>query len=158
MKKVSKNTKETTQIAKMFLNKILKDNYNPKGALVIGLSGDLGTGKTTFVQAVARHLDIKDKVNSPTFVIMKKYSIVKQSQYKIDPIKNLKYKFLFHFDAYRLKNEKELLYLGWDKIVGDKEHLVFIEWCEKVSKIIPANSRFVCISHTKQGNRNFEFK
>ena len=158
MKKVSKNTSETTQIAKIFLNKIIKNNNSAKGALVIGLSGDLGTGKTTFTQAIARHLGIKEKVNSPTVVIIKKYSIVGQIQQKTSSIKNAKYKFLFHLDAYRLKNEKELLYLGWDKIISNKEHLVFIEWPENVLKVIPATSVFIHISHTNQGYRNFEFK
>ena len=147
MKKVSKSKKETAQIARIFFRKNIKKDGLSEGALVIGLSGDLGTGKTTFTQAVARQLGIKNKVNSPTFVIMKKY-----------PIRLGKHKFFFHFDAYRLKNEKELLHLGWKEIINKKEHLVFIEWPEKVSKIIPANSKFIHISHTPKGHRSFEFK
>jgi len=145
MQKVSKNDRETGEIAKMFLNKILKKDIRRQGALVVSLSGDLGTGKTVFAQAIAKHLGIKNKVSSPTFVIVKKY-----------PLKNKKYKLLFHLDAYRLKNEKELLYLGWEEIINKKEHLVFIEWPENVSKIIPPNAEFVRISHTKNGYRNFE--
>jgi len=144
---LSKNTKETREIAKIFLNKILKKDVRRSNALVVGLSGDLGTGKTTFTQAVAKHLGIKNKINSPTFVIMKKYSL-----------KNKKYNFLFHLDAYRLKNEEELLHLGWEEIIKKKEHLVFIEWPENVSKIIPSNTRFVHIFHTKKGHRNFKLK
>jgi len=142
---LSKSIKETKEIAKLFLNKILKKDIKRRGALVVGLSGNLGTGKTAFTRAVARHLGIKNKINSPTFVIIKKHSL-----------KNKKYKFLFHIDAYRLKNEKELLYLGWEEIIGRKEHLVFIEWPENVSKIIPSDAKFVRISHTKNRQRNFE--
>jgi len=158
MKKVSKSKKETIQIAKMFLQKNLKKLRSLQGALVVSLSGELGAGKTTFTQAVARYLGIKNKVNSPTFVIMKKYPIPKQARWRVGPIKNLEYKFLFHLDAYRLKNEKELLHLGWEEIINKKEHLVFIEWPENVLKIIPVNSKFIHISHTLKGHRSFKFK
>ena len=146
--KISKNTKKTAQIAKMFLNKILKRNIKHRGALVVGLSGNLGAGKTTFIQAVARHLGIKNKVSSPTFVIIKKYSLKKPGDYK----------FLFHLDAYRLKNEKELLHLGWGEIINNKKHLVFIEWPENVPKIIPSHARFVYISSDDKEYRYFKLR
>ena len=142
---LSKNTKETAKIAKIFLKKILKKKR--KSALVVGLSGDLGVGKTAFTKAAGKHLGIKHKINSPTFVIMKKY-----------PIKLKEYKFLFHFDAYRLGDEKELLHLGWQEIVNNKEHLVFIEWPENVKKAIPSHSKFVYISSDENGHRNFKLK
>ena len=144
---LSKNTKETKEIARIFLNKILKKDARLSSALVVGLSGDLGTGKTTFTQAVGKHLGIKHKITSPTFVIMKSYKLKAKS-----------YKLLFHVDAYRLKNEKELLHLGWEEIISKKEHLVFIEWPENVKKAIPADARFVYISHKKNGQRKLELK
>ena len=144
---ISKSPKETAKIAKMFLDKILKKNGQQKGALVIALSGNLGAGKTAFTQAVAKHLGIKDKIKSPTFVIMKSYKL-----------KAKHYKLLFHFDAYRLKNEKELLHLGWEEIIGNKEHLVFIEWPENVKKIIPKDARFIKITHKENGHRKLELK
>lgn len=147
MKKVSKNVKETREIAKIFLDKILKDKKNKENATIVCLSGDLGAGKTAFTQCVAKHLDIENKITSPTFVIMKKY-----------PIKLKGYKFLFHLDAYRLKNEKELLNLGWEGIIADKNHLVFIEWPENVKKIIPAHAKFICISNNKNEERILELK
>lgn len=145
--KISKNIKETAQIAKMFLGEILKEKKHRGGATVVGLCGDLGAGKTAFAKAVAKYLKIKSKVTSPTFVIIKKYLI-----------KNQKHNFLFHIDAYRLKNEKELLDLGWEEIIGSKEHLVFIEWPENVKKIIPHHARFIYISSGENGHRNLELK
>jgi len=145
--KISKNVKETKEIAKMFLDKILGEKKNRKGALVVGLSGDLGAGKTTFVQAVAKHLGVKNKVNSPTFVIIKKYTL-----------KNKKHKFLFHLDAYRLKNENELLHLGWEDIINNEEHLVFIEWPENVSGVIPRQAKTVHILTDKNKHKHFKLK
>jgi tRNA threonylcarbamoyladenosine biosynthesis protein TsaE len=146
--KIIKNKKEMAETARVFLNEILK-KHTPKGkALVVGLSGDLGAGKTTFVQSIAKHLNIKNKITSPTFVIIKKYRI-----------KNLKgYEFLFHLDAYRLKNEKELNYLGWEEIVSNKGHIVFIEWPENVPKAIPRHTKHIHISHSENEHRKLKFK
>ena len=147
MKRVSKNIEDTEQIAKIFLEEILNLKESNKGAFVVGLSGDLGAGKTAFTQAISKHLGIKNKILSPTFVIMKKYEL-----------KNKKYDFLFHLDAYRLKNEKELLHLGWEEIISDRKNLVLIEWPENVSKIMPKNTKYIHISDLKNGEKLFHFK
>ena len=144
---ISKDIKETSQIAEVFLEKILKEIRIKNKALVVGLVGNLGAGKTTFLQSVAKHLGVKRKVSSPTFVIMKKY-----------PLKNKKHKFLFHLDAYRLKNEQELLHLGWEEIIKDENNLVFIEWPQNVSKIMPKHTKYIQISEDKKGQKVFKFK
>jgi tRNA threonylcarbamoyladenosine biosynthesis protein TsaE len=152
MKKVSKNIKETIKIAKIFLDEIFQKENKKKGATIVCLSGDLGAGKTFFTQAVGKHLGIKNKITSPTFVLIKKYPIGLAYG-----VARGSFRFLFHLDAYRLKSEKELLQLGWKEIIGNKEHLVFIEWPENVRKIIPAGARFVFLSHKKNGERILEF-
>ncbi|MGH7249979.1 MAG: tRNA (adenosine(37)-N6)-threonylcarbamoyltransferase complex ATPase subunit type 1 TsaE [Minisyncoccia bacterium] len=146
--KISKKKSDTGKIAKIYLTQILKSKKKESGAIVVGLSGNLGAGKTAFVQAAGRHLGVKNRINSPTFVIMKKYSLSPK----------WKHKFLFHLDAYRLKNEKELLHLGWEEIIGDKENLVFIEWPENVSKAMPKHSKFIYIEHDEKKGRNFILK
>jgi len=144
---LSKNVKETDKIAKKFINKLLKGKKKRSGALVVGLSGELGAGKTAFTKLAAKYLGIKNKVFSPTYVILKKY-----------PIKKKKHKFFFHIDAYRLSHEKELLHLGWQEIIDGSEHVVFIEWPENVSKVMPRDARYVYIKSDKDGHRNFELK
>jgi tRNA threonylcarbamoyladenosine biosynthesis protein TsaE len=165
-KSFSKNVEETEKIAKIFLEKILQKENKKNGAIVVCLSGDLGAGKTAFTQAIGKHLGIKNKITSPTFVIMKKYPVPEQARYGAGPlplIRGIKgvessFNFLIHIDAYRLKNEKELLSLGWEEIINNKEHLVFIEWPENVKKIIPVGARFVYISHKENGERILELK
>ncbi len=151
IKKISKSVKETSKIAKIFIEEVLKNSKTDQGAFVVGLVGNLGAGKTAFAQAVAKHLGVKNKVSSPTFVIMKKYPLKKNQ-------KNKKYDFLFHLDAYRLKNEQELLYLGWQEILDNEKHLVFIEWPENVSKVMPKNIKYIHISDQKDGQKVFKFK
>lgn len=97
-------------------------------ARVVAISGELGAGKTTFVQGVARALGITETVNSPTFVIQKTYELTGS------------FKKLVHIDAYRLKEERELEVLGWNELVSDPGNLILIEWPEKVPGLIPRDA------------------
>ena len=106
-------------------------------ATTIGLIGDLGAGKTTFVQGSARALGITDVITSPTFVIEKIYSL-----------ENQPFKHLIHIDAYRLQNAHELHVLGFEEILRDPGNLIFIEWPDKVKEALPEtiktlNFRFI---------------
>ena len=100
-----------------------------EAATVVTLSGELGAGKTTFVQGIARALGVAEPITSPTFVIEKIYSLEGQ-----------KWKRLIHIDAYRLADARELAALGWQEIVADPENLVCIEWPEHVAALIPADA------------------
>lgn len=95
-------------------------------ALVIALTGDLGSGKTTFVQNLAASLKVQEKVLSPTFVILKKFNLPQG-----------KFTTFYHIDCYRLEQPEELLNLGFEEIVQDPENLVVIEWADKVKEILP---------------------
>ncbi len=98
----------------------------PVGATVIALSGDLGAGKTSLVQAIARELGIADHVTSPTYVLEKKYTLTDQQ-----------FSSLIHIDAYRLTKPEELDALDWNILIADPSHLICIEWPERVAEYIP---------------------
>ncbi|MDP2910138.1 MAG: tRNA (adenosine(37)-N6)-threonylcarbamoyltransferase complex ATPase subunit type 1 TsaE, partial [bacterium] len=70
---IAKSAEETQKIAKNFARKILKETKGRKEALVFALRGDLGGGKTTFLQGFAKGLGVKEKITSPTFNIFKKF-------------------------------------------------------------------------------------
>jgi len=120
-----------------------------KKALIIGLSGDLGSGKTTFVQGIAQSLGIKDQITSPTFVIQKRYEINSQE---------FDFKNLIHIDAYRLESGEDLLILGWEEIKNNPENIIFIEWPEKVSEVLPKDIINLNFKFVDEGTREIRFK
>ena len=121
-------------------------------ATIIALSGDLGAGKTTLTQQIAKELGITSNVISPTFVIMKTYEL--NSGGKLPPAKLAR---LIHIDAYRLKSHTELLTLGFTELLADPQNLILIEWPEMVSEIIPENAIQIKLSHKSEEEREIEF-
>lgn len=104
-------------------------------ATVVTLSGDLGAGKTTFTQGVARALGVTETVTSPTFVLEKIYPIRNTS--RSNGAGKLGFKRLVHIDAYRLKGAHELEVLGWNELLADPGNLILLEWPERVEGAIP---------------------
>jgi len=98
-----------------------------KKAIVVGLSGDLGSGKTTFSQQIAEMLDVGDRVTSPTFVIEKIY--------ETDDIG--KFEKLVHIDAYRIERAEEMDALRFNELLNTPNTLVLIEWPEKLEGLLP---------------------
>jgi len=147
VEKIITNTyQETQDIGKNLAEGILMSKAQ-KGALVLCLQGDLGAGKTTFLQGFAKGLGINDMVNSPTFVIMKKF-----------PIKNRNFKYFYHFDCYRLNSPEEMLELGFKNIISDPKNIVAIEWPEKISKLLPQNNISITFEHLEENKREISIK
>lgn len=88
---------------------------------VVSLTGDLGAGKTTFVQGVAQALGVADHVVSPTFTLVREYE-------GTVPI--------YHFDVYRLDHLQDVLDLGFEEIL-DLGGIVFIEWGDAIEALLP---------------------
>lgn len=105
---------------------------------VIALTGELGAGKTIFTQGFAEGLGIKDKIISPTFVLIRQHKIPNTS------------KTLFHIDLYRTENFKEL---GLQEIMDNPNNIVLIEWAEKVKKILPKNTTYINIKSLSEDER-----
>lgn len=121
----STSAEETVRIAGSFIQNLLSE-APIKTARVVALSGNLGSGKTTFTQAVAKALGIEEQVTSPTFVIEKIYKI-----------QSTGFTHLIHIDAYRIESPQELEVLGWKEIVADPHNLILIEWPERISTLLP---------------------
>jgi tRNA threonylcarbamoyladenosine biosynthesis protein TsaE len=130
-KYVSGSEKDTFNFAKKFARSL-------KGGKVIGLIGDLGAGKTVFAKGLASGLGIRQKITSPTFVLMRVYPIKKKD------IKNL-----VHIDAYRLKSTADLEAIGAEEYMNDPEAIVLIEWADRVVEIMPKNVTLITIKTDK---------
>ncbi len=107
-------------------------------ATVVGLEGELGAGKTTFTQALAQVLGIRQSLTSPTFVIEKNYEI---------PHTKSHFKHLVHIDAYRLESPHELTRLGFSEILTDPANLVLIEWPERIGNLMPSSALRLHFTH-----------
>ncbi len=132
------------EIAKLTLEVISK-RANKSSATVVALSGDLGAGKTTITQAIAQELGIKENIISPTFVIMKFYSLEEKT-----------WKKFIHIDAYRLNKKEELEKLGWTEIVSNPENLIFVEWPERVGDLIPKDAIRINLEHKEEKTRKID--
>lgn len=125
MEFITNSPQQTKKLGRQLAEKILRQKLRKK-ALVIGLLGDLGGGKTTFLQGFAKGLGIKEKITSPTFVIMKKFEIKKPN-----------FKIFCHIDCYRTKKAAEISALGFKEIVSSNRNIVAVEWADKIKKILP---------------------
>ncbi|MFA4817834.1 MAG: tRNA (adenosine(37)-N6)-threonylcarbamoyltransferase complex ATPase subunit type 1 TsaE [Parcubacteria group bacterium] len=151
---ITTNAKQTQKIGELLAQEILAGSRrkgstfemkkeaprsNLGRAMVICLSGDLGSGKTTFTQGLLEGLKVAGPYISPTFVIMKKY-------------KNN----IFHFDAYRV-SAKDILNIGWEEIIKDKNNIIIVEWADRIKKIIPKNSLWIKFEWVDANKRKVTF-
>ena len=149
MKKIlSKSLEDTSRNARELLSSLSKkEAKNKDSALVIGLSGNLGSGKTAFVKAVAVALEITESVTSPTFVIEKIYES-----------KGSPWTRLVHIDAYRLESARELEVLNFEELVEDPNNLILIEWPENVKEILPDDTQTIKCEFVSETEREYEFE
>lgn len=117
---ITENYKQTQKTGQELAKEIIKNKLSKKATILL-LKGNLGSGKTTFLQGFAKGLGVKEKILSPTFVIMKKFKITKKE-----------FNCFYHFDCYRLDNPKEIFDLGFKEIINNSKNIIAIEWPEKI--------------------------
>ena len=105
---------------------------------MLALTGDLGSGKTTFVQGLAEGLGLKSRIISPTFILVRKYKIPFSHQ-------PLAISHLYHIDLYRLEKniENEVKNLGIEDFWKSPENVIVIEWAEKIRSMIPKKATWI---------------
>ena len=119
---------ESSQETKDLGQKIAADLV---GGEILALTGDLGSGKTKFVQGFSKGLGLTSRIISPTFILMRKYRASDKDFY--------------HIDLYRLEKEvdKEVVNLGVTDIWGKPGNIVVIEWAEKIKDVIPPKANWI---------------
>lgn len=134
MKYLSKSPRETARLAKLLAEEILKTKSGKK-ALVIGLIGELGAGKTTFIKFFLRALGVKSRITSPTFIFSRRYQ-----------------KNIWHFDVYRLSSPAGARAIGLTEAMIYPTNLVVIEWADRVKGILPRGTIWVELRHSQKPN------
>jgi len=124
------------------------------GAFVVLLEGDLGSGKTTFAQGIARALGITETVNSPTFVIAKNYQI--QSRQGLKTSETFPLKKLIHIDTYRFETSAEAEVLGLEELFADSGNIILIEWPERIKEFLPATAHTIRLKFIDETTREIE--
>lgn len=118
---ITNNIQETQEFAQNFAKKLQSGD-------IVALYGNLGSGKTTFIQGLGKGLGIKHKIISPTFIIVRQY-VIKNNKLRI--------KDFYHIDLYRIEAEKDIEGLGLLDLFNDKNVIVVIEWAEKIQNLLP---------------------
>lgn len=146
MEIITQNAQETQKLGE----KIGRDLKNkPK---ILCLYGDLGSGKTTFIQGLAKGLGIKRRVVSPTFVFMKQY----KNPPSAEPCFSNNPSF-YHIDLYRINKVGEAKGLGLEEIFNESKAIVAIEWAEKIKKILPKKRIDIYFDYVSENQRKIIF-
>jgi len=118
------------------VSKYLIENFSDTKIWIF--KGEMGAGKTTLIKSICDLLDVIDMVNSPTFSIVNEYATESDET-------------IYHFDFYRIDDEKEAIDIGTDEFFYSGE-LCLIEWAEKIPSIIP--SKYIEINIILQNSLN----
>lgn len=137
---ITNNSSETKKLGHKFTKKLKPGN-------VVLLYGDLGAGKTTFVQAIAKGLGIKDRILSPTFVLQRSYKIEDSS-----------IRYLNHIDLYRIEDPKDAKELGLSELISDKESITIIEWADRLKNLNPKMGFEIYFKYKGENEREIEIK
>jgi len=133
---ITRNSQQTIEFAQRFAKKL-------RGGEVIGLIGELGSGKTTFIKGLAEGLRVDETITSPTFVILKSYP---------GRIGDKKIEFI-HIDAYRIESLDDIKSVGVEDYLGRDDIIVAVEWAEKIKKILPKDTIYIQFKHKSQNQR-----
>lgn len=136
---MTNSAQETQAVAAKMATTIISRPLPEHSATIIGLTGELGAGKTTFVQGFTQALGITEKVKSPTFLLIKQYDI---GQHR-----------LYHIDCYRVNDYKELLPLEIEAILREPVNIVLIEWAERIAPILPSSYISIRLEHVGEDKR-----
>lgn len=132
---ITKSATETKEVGRSMGNTIT----SPR---LICLHGDLGSGKTTFVQGFAEGLGITQRLLSPTFIIVRRYQIPNSTG------------FLYHFDLYRVQHVQDVLDVGLDEFFSDPDSIVIIEWAEKIQEHLSNTRTDIYFTEEKNGTHS----
>jgi len=137
MEFITKSARETQKVGRKIAVNLVK-----KTPSIIALTGDLGSGKTTFVQGFVKGLGVRKRIISPTFILMRTYKAKKKNT-------------LYHLDLYRIESnfEKEIENLGVKDLWKEEKNILIIEWAEKIKNLLPDDTIWIKFEYLSDGQR-----
>jgi len=142
------SSEETKRLGEEFSKRLSAARRRDEdGAAVVVLSGELGAGKTTFVQGFLRGMGIRRRAPSPTFVIVRRYRAPRAGS---GAVRKEGVPQIFHMDAYRLKDASHLAALGFGEMLRDPRNIVLIEWGERIKDAIPRGAARIEFGYDKK--------
>jgi tRNA threonylcarbamoyladenosine biosynthesis protein TsaE len=139
---VSRGPDDTAAIAARIAGDLLARMADRTTALIVALEGELGAGKTTLVQGIARALAVRETPKSPTFTLAKEYAVPGTS-YR-----------LVHMDCYRLTGHTDLAALDGNRIWADPFALVLVEWAQRIMGALPRDHIVIRMAHAGGDKRS----
>ena len=134
---VTNSGKKTQKLGEHFAQSLRLGDF-------VAFYGDLGSGKTTFIQGLAKGLGIKRRIISPTFIIVRHYKIKNGNFY--------------HIDLYRTESKHDLLGIGLDQIIEDKNNIIALEWAEKMGEMLPKKRIEIRFKYLDDNKRRITIK
>jgi len=137
MEFITKSARETQKVGRKIAVNLVK-----KTPSIIALTGDLGSGKTTFVQGFVKGLGVRKRIISPTFILMRTYKAKKKNT-------------LYHLDLYRIESnfEKEIENLGVKDLWKEEKNILIIEWAEKIKNLLPDDTIWIKFEYLSDDKR-----
>lgn len=135
---LTNSEEETRSLGKKFAK-----NLHPGD--IFAIWGDLGAGKTTFIQGIAAGLGYKKRVLSPTFIFVRPYNIDSE-----------KIKTLNHIDMYRIEKSGDLKSLGIEEFLNDPQAVSVIEWPERINKLLPESTKRIYLEKVDENTRKIK--
>jgi len=132
---ITNGAEESIKLGKKF-SKLLKSGD------VIGLNGDLGAGKTTFIKGILQGFNYEENVTSPTFTLINEYYA------------DLK---VIHIDFYREENIMRWKNLGFEEIINNND-IILIEWSNLIPELLPADIKIIFFEHIQENKRKIFLK
>ncbi len=136
----TESAEKTAALGEAFANMI-------DGGDTIALFGDLGSGKTTFLQGFAKGVGVRTRIISPTFIIVRTHSIRYKGALAF-----------YHIDLYRMKSNDDTHNIGFGEIVNKPENIVAIEWAERAKSLLPENRWEVYFRYVSESTREIQIK
>lgn len=150
MKYIAESEKDLKRAADVLIPLALKGEKGK--AFVVGLSGELGAGKTTFTKVLGKELGVKRMIISPTFILERDYSIP-----KTNPISK-RYTTMIHIDAYRLTEHDEMFATHLQSLFANQKNIVLIEWPERIKGLVPKGATYMTFAHKTETSRHVHIK